>query len=312
MDVKYMLAAAAGAALVVAASPPASAMVPMDRTAPPGADAGGTAGGRAMGAGAGVGAAPTPGSASASVSAAGAASPSGARAGSAGGELTARAAQPPRASDDALARIIDRPHTVAELEAGAIALPTAPIKPGQRNSSVPILRGDVTVQTGIHVLYRWNREFALGAGALFAPSPSSDEEYGGLGGIPRSHARSYLFLGGEGRYIPFHYKFFEAWAGLSLGGIVVADRFTTNAGDDVPALLGSRQVTVRTEGFAFGVQGGASYYLSESWIAGANLRAYRWILPETPRCSSIGDCATLTGTVEAFELGLTIGYRIPL
>ena len=229
---------------------------------------------------------------------------------------TPPAEAPTRGVDEqALARIIDRPHTIAELEAGGIALPTAPIRPGQKNGALPdlpIFRGDVTVQTGIHVLYRWNREFAAGAGALFAPSPSSNNEYGGARDLPRSHSRSYLFLGGEARYIPLHYKFLEAWAGLSVGGIVVADRFTTDAGDQVPELLGKKEVTIRTEGFAFGVQAGGSYYLSENWIAGLNLRAYRWILPETPRCSSIGDCATLTGTVEAFELGLTIGYRIPL
>jgi hypothetical protein len=215
----------------------------------------------------------------------------------------------------ALSRIIDRPHTIAELEAGIIALPTAPISPGQRGGDTPLGtfgRGDATMQVGIHVLYRWNRELAVGAGALLAPSPTSDDQYGGLRALPRSHSRSYLFLGTEGRYIPVHWDFFEAWVGLSLGGVVVADRFTTETNDQVPAVLGTPEVTIRTEGFAFGIQAGASYYLTENWIAGANLRAYRWILPEKPRCSSIGDCATLSGTVEAFEAGLTIGYRLPL
>jgi hypothetical protein len=219
---------------------------------------------------------------------------------------------------DPLARLIDRPHTVAELEAGIIALPTAPISQAQRGGNTPFGtfgRGDATVQTGLHVLYRWSPEFGAGAGLLFAPSPTSDDQYGTLGGLtnlPRTHSRSYLFFGGEGRYIPLHYRFLEAWVGLSMGGVIIADRFTTNAGDQVPTILGTKDVTIRTEGFAFGVEGGGSYYLSESWIAGANVRAYRWILPESPRCSSIGDCATLSGTVEALELGLTIGYRLPL
>jgi hypothetical protein len=223
---------------------------------------------------------------------------------------------PPTAtSDQALARIIERPHTVAELEAGIIALPTAPISSGQRGGDTPfgtIGRGDATLQTGIHVLYRFRPDFAIGAGALFAPSPTSDTEYGGLNQLPRTHSRSYLFLGTEGRYIPIHYKFLEAWVGLSIGGVVVADRFTTEGGDEVPAILGAREVTIRTEGFAIGAQVGGSYYLSENWIAGLNLRGYSWILPETPRCSSIGDCATLSGSVLALEAGLTIGYRLPL
>jgi hypothetical protein len=229
----------------------------------------------------------------------------------------AGAADPPPAGetkkeDTALARIIDRPHTVAELEVGGIALPNAPISQKQTSGDIAVLRGDVTVQTGIHILYRWNRQFALGAGALFAPSPSANSEYGGLRSLPRTHSRTYLFLGAEGRYIPLHTGFLEGWVGLSAGGIVVADRFTTDAGDKVPEILGTKTVTIRTEGFAFGVQAGLNYYLTENWISGLQLRAYRWILPETPRCSSIGDCASLSGTVEAFELGLTIGYRLPL
>jgi hypothetical protein len=233
------------------------------------------------------------------------------------GGSTAAAADPPQtekptshSSEAALSRIIDRPHTVAELEVGAIALPTAPISQKQQTGNI-IGHGDVTVQTGLHILYRWNRGFAVGAGAIFAPEPSSNLDYGPPS-LPRTHSRSYLFLGGEGRYIPLHTGFFEAWVGLSAGGIIVADRFTTNAGDKVPEILGTKEVTIRTEGFALGVQGGANYFLSESWVAGATLRAYRWILPETPRCSSFGDCASLSGTVEAFELGVTIGYRLPL
>jgi hypothetical protein len=215
----------------------------------------------------------------------------------------------------ALSRIIDRPHTVAEFEAGVIALPNAPISAGQSGGNTPfgtIGRGDATLQTGLHVLYRWNRAFAAGAGVIFSPLPTSDPEYGGLGNLPRTHARSYLFIGGEGRYIPLHYKFLEGWVGVSVGGVVIADRFTTDAGDKVAPILGSQEVTVRTEGFAFGLQVGSNYFLSENWIAGVNFRGYRWVLPETQRCSSIGDCATLSGNVEALELGLTIGYRLPL
>jgi hypothetical protein len=218
------------------------------------------------------------------------------------------------AADAALSRIIDRPHTVAELEAGIIVLPTAPISKAQSGGDTPfgtIGRGDATVQTGLHVLYRWDRSWAAGAGALFAPSPTSDSA-GGIRGLARTHSRSYFFIGGEGRFIPLHYRFLEAWVGVSVGGVVIADRFSTDAGDKVAPILGTQQSTVRTEGFAFGAQFGGTYFLSENWIAGLNFRIYDWILPDTRRCSSIGDCATLTGAVEALELGLTLGYRLPL
>lgn len=228
----------------------------------------------------------------------------------------ARAPEPTsQATSAALSRFIDRPHTVAEIEAGIIALPTAPISAGQSGGATPfgtIGRGDATLSTGLHVLYRWHRDWAAGAGVLFSPLPTSDTEYGGLRALPRTHARSYFFIGGEGRYIPLHYRFLEGWVGVSVGGVVVADRFTTDAGDRVAPILGTKEVTVRTEGFAFGLQLGGSYFLSENWVVGATFRGYRWTLPDTPRCSSIGDCATLTGAVEVLELGLTIGYRLPL
>ncbi len=218
------------------------------------------------------------------------------------------------ATESALSRFIDRPHTIAEFEAGIIALPTAPISPGQRGGDTPfgtIGRGDATLQTGLHVLYRWERRFAVGAGVLFAPLPTSDPEYGGLRSLPRTHTRSYFFIGGEGRYVPLHYRFFEAWVGFSVGALIVADRFTTDSGESVAPILGTKEVTVRTEGFAAGAQVGGSYYVNENWVLGTNLRAYHWILPSTPRCSSIGDCATLSGTAFALEFGLTIGYRLP-
>ncbi|MBS2013777.1 MAG: hypothetical protein JST00_12870 [Deltaproteobacteria bacterium] len=218
-------------------------------------------------------------------------------------------------ADEALSRIIDRPHTIAEIELGIVALPTAPISAGQSGGDTPfgtIGRGDATMQTGLHVLYRFHRNFAVGAGALFSPFPTSDPEYGGLRQLPRTHSRGYFFFGGEGRWVPLHWKFFEGWLGVSIGGVVVADRFNTDAGDRVAPILGTKEVTIRTEGFAAGLQMGGTYYITENWIAGTMFRAYRWILPDTPRCSSIGDCGTLSGSITALEFGITIGYRLPL
>src|SRR5262249_19763927 len=222
-----------------------------------------------------------------------------------------------RAEDAQNVSLIDRPHTIAELEVGAIALPTAPISKATSGGDTPLLKGvfgkgDATIQTGLHLLYRGGRDWALGAGALFAPSPTSDTNAGGLGILPRTHSRSYLFLGTEGRYVPLHLRWVEGWVGLTAGGIIIADRFTTDVGDRVPAILGTKEVTVRTEGFSLGVQMGLSWMFADRWVAGFAFRADRWILPNSPQCTPIGDCATLTGTVAAFEAGLTIGYRIPL
>jgi hypothetical protein len=208
-----------------------------------------------------------------------------------------------------------RPHTMAVLEAGIIALPNAPISPGQRGGATPfgtIGRGDATVQTGIRLLYRGGADWAIGAGALFGPNPTSDPEYGGLKGLHRAHSRSYLSLGTEGRYVPLRTKSIEGWVGVTAGFVIIADRFTTKAGVDVPPVVGVKETTIRTEGFSVGVQSGASWLFAEHWGAGIAARANRWILPSDPQCAPIGDCGTLKGTVEAFEVGLTLGYRIPL
>jgi len=208
-----------------------------------------------------------------------------------------------------------RPHTMAVLEAGIIALPNAPISSSQRGGATPfgtIGRGDATVQTGIRLLYRGGTDWAIGAGALFGPNPTSDPEYGGLKGLRRTHSRSYLSLGTEGRYVPLRYSTLEGWVGVTAGFVIIADRFSTAAGPDVPPVLGVKETTIRTEGFSVGVQAGGSWFFAEHWSAGLAARANRWVLPTDPPCAPIGDCGTLKGTVEAFEVGLTLGYRIPL
>jgi hypothetical protein len=234
------------------------------------------------------------------------------------GAAPAVAQEPPQGA----APLLERPHTLAELEAGIIALPGAPISAANRGGATPlgtVGNGDATVQTGIHLLYRATPEWAIGAGAIFAPRPTTDPNYLG-GGIPRTHSRSYLFLGGEARYFPLRSKWVEGWVGLTAGAILIADRFTTNATPDPPPILGSKTTTVSTEGFAVGIQIGGDYLVTDHLIVGLALRADRWILPTQPEqpftqqssCDAIGDCPTLTGSVAAFELGLTVGYRLTL
>jgi hypothetical protein len=230
----------------------------------------------------------------------------------------ARADGPERAS------LLDRPHTVIQLEAGILALPNAPISPSNaavRGGNTPfggVGNGDATLEAGAHVLYRGSRDWAIGAGALFAPRPTSDPNYGGASGLQREHARSYLFLGAEGRYFPFHTRYFDGWLGLATGAIIVADRFTTDNAPDVPSILGNKAVTVSTEGFAIGLQAGADYIISDQVVVGLSLRADRWFLPtqkpfsQESSCDPIYDCPTLTGNVAAFEVGLTVGYRLQL
>ncbi len=226
------------------------------------------------------------------------------------------------AADDSAERptsLLDRSHTVAEAEGGIIALPTAPISASNRGGSTPIGavgNGDATVEIGAHILYRADRAWAIGAGATFAPRPTSDPNYGGAGSLVRTHSRSYLFLGGEFRYFPFRSRWIEFWVGATAGTIVVADRFTNNDAPKVPSILGTNQITVNTGGLSVGGQTGLDYLITDSLKAGLAVRGDLWLLPGEARqvssCDAIGDCPTLSGAVAAFELGVTVGYRIPL
>jgi hypothetical protein len=218
--------------------------------------------------------------------------------------------------------LLDRPHTVAELEAGIIVLPSAPISPANRGGGTPlgtIGSGDATVQTGVHLLYRATRDWAFGAGALFAPRPTSDTNYsGGASHLPRTHRRSYLFLGGEVRYFPLRSRWFEVWLGADAGAIIIGDRFSTDNAPQVPSILGNNVVTVSTEGFSLGGQIGADYLVNDNLVLGLTVRLHHWFLPsqgpfaQASSCDPIGDCATLKSDVDTIEVGLTFGYRIPL
>jgi len=217
--------------------------------------------------------------------------------------------------------LLDRPHTVAVFEAGILALPSAPISPafqGGKTPLGPVGKGDATVQTGIHLIFRANRSWSFGAVGAFAPSPTSDPN-DTSSSLKRTHDRSYLFLGGEARYYPLHLRWLDGWIGVQAGGVIVADRYTTQA-PPVPSFLGTTTVTVSTEGFGVGLQAGVDYLITNEWVVGLALRADDWFLPtnrEKPfsqesSCDALGDCPTLGGSVAAFEFGITLGYQVSL
>ena len=224
-----------------------------------------------------------------------------------------------RADDVQRPSLLDRSHTVAEAEGGIIALPTAPISASNRGGSTPIGavgNGDATVEIGAHILYRADRAWAIGAGITFAPEPKSEHNYGGAGNLVRTHSSSYLFLVGEFRFFPLRSRWIEFWVGATGGTIVIADRFATNDAPSVPAVLGINQITVNTGGASLGGQTGLDYLITDRLKLGLAVRGDLWLLPNQNRqlssCDAIGDCPTLHGAIAAFELGVSIGYRIPL
>ena len=213
-------------------------------------------------------------------------------------------------------RFIERPHALALLEGGIIILPNAPVSQSQKGGSTPILppigQGDATIQLGVHVMYRPFRDWVFGANFLFDPKPTADTEYGGAAGLPRTHERAYFFIGGEGRFIPLHAKGIEGWLGAQAGVVIVADRFTTNAGVPKPAIFGDREYSLSSQGFFFGAQLGVDWYVTDRFVLGLLTRYNHWILPGQPQCSPILDCTTLTGNVDSLDFGLTVGYRLSL
>jgi hypothetical protein len=229
----------------------------------------------------------------------------------------ARAQNPPEPPPEH-PTLLDRPHTVAEFEAGIVALPGAPISAANQGGATPIGKvgsGDATLETGLHFMYRPTRDWAIGAGALFAPRPTNDHNYyGGASSLPRTHSRSYLVLGGEGRYFALHLRWLEAWVGATAGAVVVSDRYATDSAPGAPSILGTNYVTTSTQGLALGTQVGADYLITDQWVLGLTFRGEAWFLRNLNKsqCDALGDCPTLSGTVGAVEIGLGVGYRIPL
>ena len=80
----------------------------------------------------------------------------------------------------------------------------------------------------------------------------------------------------------------------------------------IRALVGSRSVTIRTEGVTLGVGGGLTYQLYRSWLLGANLRYSMWLLPEEPETDAFGDEASLVGRSSVIMVSGTVGYRLTL
>jgi hypothetical protein len=222
--------------------------------------------------------------------------------------------------------LLTRPHTIANVGLGVVALPNAPISVANRGGATPfgtVGSGDATLNFLIHLIYHSGKDWMVGAVGFLTPAPTSDSAYAGNTDLPnavrRSHSRGYMFAGIEARYVPWRYRAFQIWTGLAAGAVVVADRFVNEEATPVSTVLGTREITITSEGFAIGVQAGGDYMLDDHWVFGVDVRADRWLLPTAkpdplrdPTCSSLGDCPTITGTVEAIMFGLSIGYRIQL
>jgi hypothetical protein len=203
---------------------------------------------------------------------------------------------------------VDRPMGIAEAHVGALTLPAAEVC---AERSAGCKKGDISFAVEAWQLYRMNQQLAFGAGLVLGLIPTAhprqDPE-----SIEREHTRSYLTVEGTLRYYPYVGENLEAWGGIVAGLVVVNDRFQVVLARDDRALLGTRGVTLRTEGGSLGAGAGFAYRLSEHFSFVATARYTEWFLPRKPVTDPLGSEASLTGHNSVVSAGLGLAYRVSL
>ncbi len=205
---------------------------------------------------------------------------------------------------------LSRPTGIAELGLGWLTLPGAMVCADR--SSNQCNKGDTSFEVDAWQLYRANKRFAFGAGLLLGLIPTSDAPRNDPPGVTRNHSRSYLTLEGTVRHYPYVGESVELWWGIAGGLAVVSDKFVVSNKNSDLALVGSRGVTIRSEGVSIGLAGGAVFWLADHWSLGTTFRYGNWFLPKIAAKDPLTDEASLTGRNTMFSLGISIAYRIPL
>ncbi len=203
---------------------------------------------------------------------------------------------------------IDRPTGMAEGNVGVLTLPRAEVC---AERSAGCKRGDVSFALEAWQLYRMNQRFAFGAGLVLGLIPTAHPRQDPAE-IERDHTRSYMTVEGSLRYYPYVGETVELWAGVLGGLVVVNDRFQVVNLKDERALLGTRGVTIRTEGGTLGLGLGLASRLSEHFSLGGTLRLTEWFLPHKPATDPLGSEASLTGRNVVLSIGVGLSYRTQL
>jgi hypothetical protein len=136
---------------------------------------------------------------------------------------------------------------IAELGVGWLTLPGASVC-AERSSGQGCKNGDTSFELDVWQIYRGNRRFAFGAGAMLGLIPTTDAPRHDPDEIVRDHSRSYLTIEGTIRHYPYVGEGIELWWGISGGLAVVNDRFVVTDKNSDLALVGPRGSNIRTEG----------------------------------------------------------------
>jgi hypothetical protein len=208
------------------------------------------------------------------------------------------------------AKEMDRPYTLAELEAGFMALPAADVC---IRSTTDCEQGEGSLAVGIHNLYRFG-SFGIGAGIVWATTLRSDSARG-ADELRREHSRSYFLVEGVFRYYALRGNAWEGWAGATIGGVVVNDSWSVLADREPHAdtdFVGPRASTLGTEGLSAGVAVGMEWSFAPSWSLGTLLRYSNWFFPQDPKPLPLNDPASLSGRVDMIALSVALAYHIAL
>ncbi len=208
-------------------------------------------------------------------------------------------------------RQLYKPHTQAEFGIGMLTLPTTDICLTAPDTCT---KGDTSPDAYVWTLYRANEKFAIGAGVNLALPSGEDAPQQSAAGINRTHTRRYLLIDAVARYYALHLDWLEGWVGVTGGGVVINDQYQnkTAANPSAPPLLGPTGIAVGTEGLSAGLAAGMGWAFAMNWSLEGSIRSAWWVLPSHKACAPTGDCATLSGAVAMFSLGIGIAYRISL
>lgn len=204
---------------------------------------------------------------------------------------------------------LDNPYTLAEVGLGVLTLPTTDICLTDPSSCT---KGDTSPFGYVWMLYRPNSTYAIGAGASYLPPVGSDTPQRGFSELDRTHTRQYLLIDVIGRYYALHLDTVDGWLGMTAGGVVVSDRYKTNAENPSAPILGPTGIAIRTEGLTAGLAAGVGWNFALNWTVESSFRTAWWFLPSEKACAATGDCATLSDDVAMFTLSIGVGYRIAL
>jgi opacity protein-like surface antigen len=225
-------------------------------------------------------------------------------------------ALPARADDTtvdrraAAARELDRPHTIFELNGGFLLLPGALVCPTSLNDCN---HGEASLAVGVRNLYRFHA-FAIGAGIQWATTLRSDAGRGDPS-LQREHTRRYFLIEAMARYYFARSRGWDAWAGATLGVVVVNDSWTTLVNRDPPTdteFVGPVATTLGTTGFAGGICAGAEWAFARNLSLGPSIRYSNWVLPSVRAVTPTLDVASLSGRLDVFDIGIRLSYRLAL